>query len=57
MIYLVVAIRPSPVGNRIGEVHRFECMGVLATVAISSDYREKGYAVTVLKPLPVAAPS
>jgi hypothetical protein len=51
MIYLVLAVRPSLSGNRVGDVRRFECLGILATAAIASGWRERGWAVTVLKPV------
>jgi hypothetical protein len=45
MIYLVMCQKPwTP-------TKRFECLGVLATCAITLEYRERGYAVTVLKPV------
>lgn len=49
MIYLVLAVRPCPLGGRIGEVKRFECLGVLATMAIANGWREMGWAVDVFK--------
>ena len=51
MIYLVMCQKPWM------PTKRFECLGVLATLAIANGHRELGYAVTVLKPLPLSEPS
>jgi hypothetical protein len=51
VIYLVMCQKPwTP-------TKRFECLGILATRAIALGYREEGYAVTVLAPVPEKKPS
>ena len=50
MIYLVMCQKPwTP-------TKRFRCLGVLVTRAIALRYRDRGYAVTVLKPLSATTP-